>query len=188
MIAIIKDSIRSLKEPRPGADTGPVFREREEVKIIDRKDVTGSNGQPVNVVLVESFLTGAKGWLRATAVISDFEPPPPPVQIDKNVFAIACLDAARSTATNVHFLLALAHLKSGIKNSIKTTDNVKRFGPFQLSLTEWDNHRVSDRFKVNYTPLEIFDPTAQADVAHAAARFVAACELAPAACCCLQPR
>jgi uncharacterized protein (TIGR02594 family) len=58
--------------------------------------------------------------------------------IDKNMFAVNCIDAARTFGTDPIYLLAVAYVESGIQN-IGTTGSTA-FGPFQILAETWASY------------------------------------------------
>lgn len=82
-------------------------------------------------------------------------------KIDQSEFAEFCLDAARDYGTSAHYLIAVAHLESGIRNIASPAGSA--FGPFQITEGTWGDYAFED--DVGLTDDDRFDPLSQSRVA-----------------------
>jgi uncharacterized protein (TIGR02594 family) len=81
--------------------------------------------------------------------------------IDRSELAEFCLDAARDYGTSAHYLVALAHLESGIRNVAAPAGSA--FGPFQITQAAWEDYAFEP--DVSLTDDDRFDPMSQPRVA-----------------------
>jgi uncharacterized protein YcbK (DUF882 family) len=154
-------------------------------ELLTEKDGTNSNGSVVRGELltivkqeddwawVDVESPGAevrRGWIQSKAILENYEPKFSP-DIDQAAFASDCLSAARFYGSNVHFLLAWAHLASEIKNTKVESDDSEEskkwpfFGPFRFSKFTWGRYRVAEEFPAKYGDVQLHDPFCQCDVA-----------------------
>ena len=80
--------------------------------------------------------------------------------IDRTEFAKECVRQAIRFGVNLHYMLAVAQLRSGIGDQVQ--DNL--FGPFRLRQTEWDANRNDDQFDLHFSSAQISDPFRQCAV------------------------
>lgn len=82
-------------------------------------------------------------------------------KIDQAEFAEFCLAAARDYGTSAHYLIAVAHLESGIRNVPSPSGTA--FGPFQIAEATWGDYAFDA--DVSLTDDDRFDPSSQSRVA-----------------------
>lgn len=119
--------------------------------------------------------TGTIGWVLDSRLNRNFVlEEPPAVSLDKQLFASICLSAARLIGVNLHYLLALAQLKSGLTDFRPGASGVaggeKRTGPYAVSLAEWNEHKTAPAEGINFIERDRFDPYNQPYVAALRAR------------------
>lgn len=105
--------------------------------------------------------TPFEGWARVVWLealpISDV--------IDLALFTASCITAAMGQ-TSAHYLIALAHIESGIKNI--SSNSSSAFGPFQFLESTWNDYVHAEPGMALYD-VDILDPLKQPDVAAKAA-------------------
>jgi hypothetical protein len=75
------------------------------------------------------------------------------MRLDVKDFAEECARQALFFGVNAHFLMAVAELRSRIDDDRAG----EAFGPFRLTRSEWESHRVDTEFGLNFTPENIRD-------------------------------
>lgn len=77
-------------------------------------------------------------------------------------FAAICAKAAIIAGVDAHYLLVLAHQRSGIANTKAIIAGIERFGPFQIAANEWETLRRAPEFSRPFSTTDIVDPLSQA--------------------------
>jgi hypothetical protein len=117
---------RQALTEKPDASSAIVVRTRpnDRVEIIEQKD------EFYKISLVDLHIPPT-GWVpKATVSFAD----PPAEPIDKEEFARMCWQSAIYAGVNPHYMMAVAEMRSGVKNDADPTGA----GPFRLSQAEWD--------------------------------------------------
>jgi hypothetical protein len=114
--------------------------------------------------------SGAVGWIFHKRVVRDYRgTEPDPVEIDMDLFLMVTLSASRILRVNFHYLLALSHIRTTIKDfrSPASSDPtaIKRIGPFAFSISEWNSCKTDQQNGVVYLERDVFDVNAQPYVA-----------------------
>ncbi len=114
--------------------------------------------------------SGAVGWIFHKRVVRDYHATEPePVEIDTDLFIVNTLSASRILRVNFHYLLALSHIRTKIRDFRSPTSAdptaIKRIGPFAFSIPEWNANRNDQQNGIVYLERDVFDPNAQPYVA-----------------------
>jgi hypothetical protein len=113
----------------------------------DKVEIIGQQDHFFNVNLA-NFPVPQKGWVPKSAV-SFADPPAEP--IDREEFARMCWQNAIYAGVNPHYMMAVAEMRSGVKNDADTT----RIGPFRLLQAEWDADWNGAALGYQYDPGDI---------------------------------
>ena len=73
--------------------------------------------------------------------------------IDTNLFAQDCIRQALYCGVNPHYLLAVAKMRSDLKND----EQGKFLGVFRVTQEEWNAHCTDTEFDFNFLPVDIKD-------------------------------
>jgi hypothetical protein len=79
------------------------------------------------------------------------------MEINREDFARDCADQAFRFGVNLHYLLAVAELLSGIKND----SDGDRIGPFRIKQSDWNSLGSAPEFELNLKPEQINRPFLQ---------------------------
>ncbi|GIL02983.1 MAG: hypothetical protein BroJett030_28820 [Alphaproteobacteria bacterium] len=104
------------------------------------------------------------GWVRTKWLVAMGQDEVP-AEIDLDLFAQTCVDAARLVGVNSLYLIALAEVESGIRNVGTSIGSGTAFGPFQITQSTWNGYRQKPELGIDWGEQDRFDPMAQCDVA-----------------------
>lgn len=156
MLVTFKISLKLRKNPSSTADNplGKVFTH-------DVGSVIQVQGNWSKI----EVLDGRIGWVK-TKWTKPFSTNAINPNIDPNIFAQSCVDAARLVGTSAIYLLAIADIESGIKNIPTQVPGGTAFGPFQIIEKTWESYRdAPDHDEIAFTKMDRFDPYLQCYIA-----------------------
>jgi lysozyme len=133
-----------------------------------------ANGVEKSVTMFDVFTylevtivaSGAVGWIYEDRIVRNYHfVEPVATNIDKDLFSVVTLAAARVLGVNLHYLLALAHLRSGITDfrsvPVAGTNDERCIGPYAFSISSWNKYKTDHLHGINFLERSIFDPLAQ---------------------------